>query len=386
MLDKWVDDVLIAIKEANKENGIELNKSDCIVANSIIFKLMKSYIWGSHFENAVLKIRNDNSGYSWIDIKSIEDKDSDITLSYESRINCLSHMYKSKGWDDEDSNKWITDNRAESKTYNNPINLEDQNKVVKHLIKKPYYKMLLEEDINKQNIYLSDLSEISIKVHEELNYISLLKDTSMYKYNGNPITEIFGHKYTTHSENRIMVVASNKLGPVGILCLYDYERNTEDRYNQDRLSLSYVSVSPFCRQIGISKKLLDAAFKYASEKNKYITRTSPSVFGKKTTYDSFTKHAKSKYPGIPFIKEEDAQIIQMMYAKNNFLREFNFSERKSIVKECLKSIAIEINKTQNCNENEFSYYIDHDKILEKMKQKIDGMRKSKDENLALVIY
>lgn len=334
MLDKWQKDILDSISASkNLPNGVYA-KEDCLLANAILFELVNSYVWRHEFKGAQLIAKQDTSGQSWIDFPAYDDPNTQNGLRYEERINCLDWKYFASYDNESLDETWHTTENGNLEIITETSQLPWIAEVKRKLSENDYYRLLLEKDPVKQANNLRDLEKITYTIYEDLDYHELLLQTKMYRYSGNPLGEIFGHVYTKSCDNRIMVVAANALGPIGLAALFDYSKSPSMR-NPDRLSLSYVSVSPSFRNKGISKELLRKCLEYAQQNGKFITRTTSSPFGEKAIFKSFGEYAKDNFSAVPFVKNEEIQLACILYNNSDFCS-LNSKSRLKLIIEFLR--------------------------------------------------
>jgi ribosomal protein S18 acetylase RimI-like enzyme len=98
----------------------------------------------------------------------------------------------------------------------------------------------------------------------------------MGMYDDHYAKSVFGHGYVNYLDNRSFIVARNALGPVGIISLFDCGAPDSHRLRPDVLSISFISVSPGYRRLGIGTKLIRQAMQYCIDHKKILSRTSPS--------------------------------------------------------------------------------------------------------------
>lgn len=344
MLDKWQNDVVTALKHLRKIDGKSLQSSDCLVANNTLLSLMQSYVWTGEFDGAQLNVRLDASGYSWVSLPPYSDplaekSDGRLEIRSRTKIDALCHLFEGNDYNSFECNQttWKTNNSSKFDTLDTPIPCPDTEAVKRQLsAMSPYYLMLLTDDVKTQEIVKSNLAKINYQVLERGEGQDFEKMTNM-GYQGHT-KQVFGHRYFSHNDhNRIYVVATNPLGPVGIMSLFDYREKKDDAHNQDRISISFVSVSPGYRQHGIAREMLRKAAEYAMSTERYITRTEPSTIGKMTSYASYTALMKKEFPKLPFVGHMDADYLHQVEKIEGF-KDLAYQAKCIIIQEAVRDI------------------------------------------------
>lgn len=344
MLDKWEDDVISALKHLRKIEGRSLQPGDCLVANNTMLSLMQSFVWNGQFEGVQLNVRLDASGYSWIDIPSYFDPlaelgDGRLEIRSRTKIETLCHFFRGNysEYDDDTREPWPTKMNAKYETFDSSIPCPETEAVKTHLRgMNCYYAMLLSEDPKENETIKRDLTNISYQILEDGEGQDFERMTHM-GYQGHTKL-IFGHRYFSHNDrNRTYVVATNPLGPIGIMSLYDYAKKSGEDHNPDKISISFVSVSPGYRQLGIAKNLLRKAAEYAVSTQRYITRTEPSTIGAMTSYAAYTALMRKEFPKLPFVGHLDADYLHQIEKLEGF-RGLSYIAKCMVIQEAVASI------------------------------------------------
>ncbi len=330
MFDRWYGDILTAMKTVSGDR--ELQPDDCLIANNVLFVILKSFAWKGAFDGATLSVSDDGSGYSYVTLHEYLDPySSNLEIRRKTNINVLDFKYEYSDYDDNHI-VWERDHDAKINIYDEPFASEVCERVLRVIKENKYYAMLLESSIEGQCKINSSLFDIEYSVVDEDDaFDRLIEITNMSSYSTHPIKSVFGHRYfSMDCSNRKLIVAKNKLGPVGILCLFDHSMPDVLDKDNNRLSISYVSVSPGYRNHGISKNLLRHAFDYAIKNEKYIARTDPTEIGKLISYSSFSSLAKNEYPSIPFLTCSKARLLWSLTRSDGF-QNLDYKKRNSII-------------------------------------------------------
>jgi len=346
MLDKWQDDVVSALQYLRHSEGLSLQPSDCLTANDVMMALMRSYVWKGEFDGAKLHVRLDNSGYSWISLPDYFDPLADetdpccrIRPPMDIKTMCNFYEYPDYGFDDEgaDFEPWATDDESMVQIFSQPIHTLDSAKVKQRLCAtNQYYAMLLDENPANQALNIENLKDIRYQILEKGEGADFESMTKM-GYMGHT-KQVFGHRYFSYNDsNRIYIAATNALGPVGIMCLFDYGAKEGEGRNPDKLSISFVSVSPGYRQLGIASQMLRTAAEFAQKTQRYITRTEPSSIGKRTSCDAYTNLMKKEFPKIPFIGHMDADYLHQIERISGFSA-LSYQAKCAIIKDSVSAI------------------------------------------------
>src|SRR5690606_22924120 len=172
--DIWQNDIINAIREII---DVELSPKDCLLANVIAFKLMKSPLWREEFRGASLHIHNNDTGYSYITIPKFSDPDnSSLFIRGEDlQLNILEYMYDAYGvCEGEDVEIWPRDYDAKSIELTSLPELQGLQEGLDVLRQNPYYDMLLTSDLEALRAYELRLNDFTFKT---------LKDADLQKLN-----------------------------------------------------------------------------------------------------------------------------------------------------------------------------------------------------------
>lgn len=319
----WADDIFYAIKSLKGEIVAE----DTLLLNAALFKLMKSPLWDFEFKGASLSVHQDETGYSFITLPDLNDPDNEsLAIRDEIWINPLAHRYEYSEYNDE-LEVWEFDKNAVVVVHDKPINVPFLDGVIELLSQQDKYQALLTTDPVQMGDLMAKRNELRFETFKAMGVYEFNAMSGMSTYGGNTAKEIFGHRYANEMGNRIHIVARNFLGPVGIISLFDHSEANPGRFEQDLLSVSYISVSPGYRRAGIASSLMKLAFDYCLEHKKILARTRPSEIGK-FTVDHFSKLAQQHAPLLPFLKTHELELF------NSISRQLESIHVKSYERKC----------------------------------------------------
>ncbi len=332
--DVWTDDVLKAIHTLKGR----ITPEDCLLANVVLFKIMKSPLWRSEFQDIKLVVHEDNSGYSFIDFAEVVDFDNDrLTIREASVFNALDHHYEYPMFSEGEYELWPYDKNAQRIEYLDPPSLDFLSEVEDLLSENRYYQKFLTRDPVAIDSFKQECNQIECNVIEVDGLADLIQSTGISRYDTYVVTQLFGHRYAARDENRIYVVAQNLLGPVGILSLFDHSRPGVLSRQQDLLSVSFVSVCPGYRRQGIASQLMRTAFDYCLKHEKLLSRTEPSEIGK-LTQSHFSELARQYAPGLPFMSRQEMQAYYYMERVIPGLTKMSYKGRTGIIQQGLERI------------------------------------------------
>lgn len=321
MLEGLKEQVYVGLQKMNSLDrcSSEFLQQDNLVANEVYFFILNSPVFKDTFSGSRL-FSSFAGDYSFVEIiGKTEALPIKVKIRSAETVDLFSFMYEySEG--DDDFEPWEKGNSGTVE-----ITLDSISKRAFQLIdiikdNSP----LMQKILSPTSKNLKDLDKISYEViaHDsDVNVLDFCVTES--KSCIADIKKVFVHRYFNYREtDNIYIVAKNWLAPVGIICLFDTNLADPLRANSRTLSISYVSVTPEYRNIGISKNLIRQSFVYAKEHNKYLSRTRPSDIGRLYSYDSFTQLAAKEFPAIPFVKRE---YISFAYQVNKAATESKMS-------------------------------------------------------------
>lgn len=382
-LDKWIDD----ITEVTINYFGGKDKNAALYSNLLLYKLINSYVWESEFKNNKLYISNEDNTYSYIEIPKYYDPlDNNLEIRDKVKFNVLGHKYKNtryyydffdiaeydekyKHLTNEDIDLMFWDKPDNSKGFYEYKNNDINNNIMLELIEKlklkdnssrPYYSIILEDDLMKQKQNKEDLfNEIEYVLYKKSNDIEKYTNMSDF-YSGNT-KEILGHRYYDGSDiHKFYIVAQNKIGPIGMICVFDHSDKGVLNEDDNRWSLSFISVSPTYRNKGIAKNLLRELIQYAIDNEKYVFRTDPSDIGKKYLFKTYSNIAKEEFPGFAFIPYRIGQSLSRVTHLDSF-RNAEYKEKCQILNELSnKLIETASEDLFYFDENVVSEYINND--------------------------
>lgn len=335
MLDKWKNDIYTAIKDCKPGTDEEktLVESDGLLANKILFLLMKSPVWTHEFSGVELRVSKEVPSYSYVHLPDLIDPDEDgRELREETSINTIGWKYSnSYGYYDDERELWAEPKGDEYVTLSTSIANDEKVKNILNVLRNDeYYDFLLEEDSQKIQENIEKLQEIDYVIidADDDDRTKILEDMMhMSEYEIGHYRSVFGHRYASHLDNRKLIVAKNFLGPVGILSLFDRGAVFANERIDGMYSISFVSVAPSYRNMGIAKELMRRAFKYCQDNEKIVMRTSPSKLGELFSYDSFTRLAKSEFKQLPVLTHNQECLTYL-------LRKFPVYSRLNYTSKC----------------------------------------------------
>lgn len=334
--DVWSNDILKAIQSLKGK----LAPEDCVLANTVLFKIMKSPLWRSEFEGAVLSIHQDNTGYSFIKLPEISDPDNEgLTIREETVFNILDHRYEYPMYCEEGYPLWVYDRDAAPLNLTEVPSIELLPEITEFLSENQYYRKLLTTDpVEIESLKrLCDKIEYSVVVENSIS--ELIQSTGISRYDNSVVTQLFGHRYATRDENRIYVIAQNIMGPVGILSLFDHSQKGVSHSQPDLLSISFVSVTPGYRRQGIASSLMKTAFDYCLRNEKMLGRTDPTEIGKLTA-GHFSKLAKAFAPALPFMTRQEMMAMSIMQRRIPNLRDMPYLSKTKVIQQGLERIRL----------------------------------------------
>lgn len=337
MLDNWISDIEDALYKTKGVDFKNATLDDIMAGNLVLLKLATSYVWKNGLEDSRLMVSNKDPRFCFLAIPSNEDpytgkwmRDETYVSTYSSKLSKFIEYYDESC----DNNIYIM---PDIDTFSPQENVSEKdpsicNNILAELKKNDYYCKLLETSPDKIKNNINELGNLSFQFVNENRYfdeipkVSRISDGDCFG-----MRTIFGHAYF-HSDdsNRHLVIAKNWLGPVGVLSLFDRGKNGVSRQCKDLYSISYLSVTPAFRGMGIAVKLIDEAIKIAKEKRKLLVRTEPTQMGeekirKKIT--DFTNKNHSNFPIIPFYLSEKAVTV----LNDNLIKEMSYKERSKII-------------------------------------------------------
>lgn len=337
MLDNWISDIEDALYKTKGVDFKNATLDDIMAGNLVLLKLATSYVWKNGLEDSRLMVSNKDPRFCFLAIPSNEDpytgkwmRDETYVSTYSSKLSKFIEYYDESC----DNNIYIM---PDIDTFSPQENVSEKdpsicNNILVELKKNDYYCKLLETSPDKIKNNINELGNLSFQFVNENRYfdeipkVSRISDGDCFG-----MRTIFGHAYF-HSDdsNRHLVIAKNWLGPVGVLSLFDRGKNGVSRQCKDLYSISYLSVTPAFRGMGIAVKLIDEAIKIAKEKRKLLVRTEPTQMGeekirKKIT--DFTNKKHSNFPIIPFYLSEKAVTV----LNDNLIKEMSYKERSKII-------------------------------------------------------
>lgn len=337
MLDNWISDIEDALYKTKGVDFKNATLDDIMAGNLVLLKLATSYVWKNGLEDSRLMVSSRDPRFCFLSIPSYEDpytgkdmRDEAYVSIYSSKLSKLTEYYDEiDGFEIYDMPDIDTFLPYENITKNDFSICES---ILTELRKDEYYNKLLEDSPEKIKKNINDLDNVSFQFVDEDRYfdeipkISKISDGDCFG-----MRTIFGHAYF-HSDdsNRHLIIAKNWLGPVGVLSLFDRGKNGVSRQCKDLYSISYLSVTPAFRGMGIAVKLIDEAIKTAKEKKKLLVRTEPSPMGEEKIYKKITgfiNKSHSNFPIIPFYLSEKAVTV----LNDNLIKEMSYKERSKII-------------------------------------------------------
>lgn len=337
MLDNWIEDIENAL---HKTKGVDFKSAtleDIFIGNLALLKLATSYIWKNGLEDSRLMVSSKDPRFCFLKIMGYEDpytgkdmRDESYISIYSSKLSELIDYHYEEG-------DYEIYNMPDMDTFSpcEKINKKDFSiceHILKELKKDEYYSKLLEEESDKIQKNITELSNLSFQFVNEDRYFDEIPDISRISSNDCfGMRTVFGHAYFhSHDSNRHLIIAKNWLGPVGVLSLFDRGREGVSRKCKDLYSISYLSVTPAFRGQGIAVKLIDEAIKIAKEKQKILVRSEPSPMGEEKIYKKitrFTNENHRNFPIIPFYLSEKANII----LNNELIRDLSYKNKTKII-------------------------------------------------------
>jgi GNAT superfamily N-acetyltransferase len=332
--DVWTSDILKAIQLLKGK----ISPDDCLLGNAVLFKLMKSPLWRHEFEGAALVAHQDDSGYSYIDLPGFDDPDNNkLSIRDGTTFNLLDHRYEYPMYCEEGYELWSYSRAAEKKVMAEPPHLDYLREVLDLLSENPYYRQFLTNDPQELDEFMEKTRRIEYNVLEEKSTQEIIQSTGISRYDTEVVTHLFGHRYAKCDSNRKYVVAQNSLGPVGILSLFDHSAPGVSHGQTDLLSVSFVSVTPGYRRLGIASGLMRTAFDYCLSHKKMLGRTEPSEIGR-LTVDHFSQLAKTHAPSLPFMNRQEMLAMSMMQRAIPGLRTLPYAQKCKVIQKGLALI------------------------------------------------
>ena len=313
--EQWVNDVHRALKELDVTMSQDLMMS----ANSALYTLTQSYIWRDEFKTFGFKVSEQSKNIGWITFDTVYDPLSDGTkeLHAEGKIDIFENRYES--YEDDINEAWECPYNQECSTLIvPPTDFLITNILEKLSSYSNHYAMLLETDPIKQKQHLESLNTIEYVVINSTQNIDQEMNEMMPTayFDSSDIKSLFGHRYyaPSWSDNNDYLIAKNKIGVVGMSCLFNYEDESADF----KKSLSFVSVSPSYRGQGIAKEMLNRILEACSKEGRFITRTKPSDIGVKVLYESFTRLALKHPLQVPFVESGLSSYAHVISSNENW--------------------------------------------------------------------
>lgn len=323
MFDRWEDDIARVIFNKTGRGFNKTTPEDLYAANLVLFRLITSYAWqGNEMMNSQFMRSSQDPLFSYIIVPEFYEKDSNQKIRNKKTI-CF-FQNKVSMFRDYDYDEYMDDNEKENiLVYESPshdtfkeINKTDidfslSEYIANELSNDNYYKRLLEtnKSIIKKNI--DDLGDVDFEVISPTNKdrITEITRTSDHSYSG--VLSVFGHFYFEPRDLKIHthIVAKNWLGPIGMICLYD--ESVCEKIN-DLFTISFVSVTPAFRKMGLGTRLAEEAIKYCIDNNKVLARTDPSNMGKIGLRGSINNMARLKYPSFPLTPSYSKDAIRSL--------------------------------------------------------------------------
>lgn len=323
MFDKWEDDIAKVIFEKTGRDFNKANAEDLYAANLVLFQLITSYAWqGNEMMNSQFMRSSQDPLFSYIVVPAFYEKDSDKKIRNEKTV-CF-FQNKVSMFRDYDYDEYMDDNEKENiLVYESPshdtfkeINKTDidfslSDYIVNELSNDNYYKRLLETNKSIIEKNIDDLGDVDFEVISPISKerITEITKTSDYSYSG--VSSVFGHFYFEPRDLNMHthIVAKNWLGPIGMICLYD--ESVCEKIN-DLFTISFISVTPAFRKMGLGTRLAEEAIKYCIDNNKVLARTDPSNMGKIGLRGSINNMARLKYPSFPLTPSYSKDAIRSL--------------------------------------------------------------------------
>lgn len=281
MFYSWKDSICDSfISSFGRQPSIE----DLPLLNRGLLHLLQSPLWQGSFDGSSIV---SEQGRCYVLVPERGDPDcSQTTLWEEQRVSVIDQDYF-----DERELRYYSE--------------VDFNRLINQMMRHPDISLLSERREKNLTSLMKNIDKVRYSFHD----VECWDDINEFGSDGFSIAvNAFGHRYLSNSENRKYIVASNILGPVGILCLFDHGMEGVLDHRKYLYSISFVSVTPEYRRKGIASELMRKALEYARENNLILGRTRPSKIGV-NTFDHFSELASREFSDIPFIKAEEMPVL-----------------------------------------------------------------------------
>ena len=127
------------------------------------------------------------------------------------------------------------------------------------------------------------------------------------------LKEIWGHRYLAHYNRYqadLVVAHTASGGVVGMMELCSHEgKNLRHQH-----TMSFVSVTPAYRGLGIATQMLDIALNFSRQQEKALWRTRPSRIGESILFDRYSELARTHHPDVPFVEPGLADFAKITLA------------------------------------------------------------------------
>lgn len=323
MFDKWEDDIARVIFNKTGRGFNKTTPEDLYAANLVLFRLITSYAWqGNEMTNSQFMRSSQDPLFSYIVVPEFYEKNSDQKIRNEKTI-CF-FQNKLSMFRDYDYDEYLDSNEKENLLLYESPNQDTFNEIKKtnidfslseyiadELSNDDYYKKLLETNKSIIEKNINNLGHIDFEVILPNNTDRITEITRISDYSYSGVLSVFGHFYfeardlKTHTH----IVAKNWLGPIGMICLYDESIHGK---TNDLLTISFVSVTPVFRKMGLGTRLAEEAIKYSIDNNNVLARTDPSKMGKMGLRGSISNMARLKYPSFPLVPSYSKDAIKSL--------------------------------------------------------------------------
>lgn len=330
MFDKWEDDIANVILNKNGRDFNKTNAEDLYVANLVLFRLITSYAWqGNEMTNSQFMRSTQDPLFSYISVPEFYEKDSDQKIRDKKSVCFFSNkvsMFRDYYYDEYlDENENLRNNVL---LYESPsldtfeeikkadIDFSASEYIINELSKDDYYKKLLET--NKTNIKknIDELGHVDFEIISPSNTERITQITNISDHGYSGLLSVFGHFYFNARDLKTdpHIVAKNWLGPIGMIGLYN---NSAKGKTNNLFTISFISVTPAFRKMGLGTRLAEEAIKYSIDNNKVLARTDPSKMGKMGLRGSIDNIARSKYPSFPLVPSYSKDAITSLLSNNS---------------------------------------------------------------------
>lgn len=376
MLNRWIDDIIeqaVALGLTKKEHHLALNQA--------LYTLMQSPALNGVLADAQLQqsLSDPRQGRIFLPEYN-EPLHSSFTIRNETVLDAALPMYH-QDYYEYPSFHWgqFSPNGDMVTVQNRPLLPAAQTVLEALKQHDPRYEHLLnatdpDNEIEYTLLYQPDTLLTPIRpipglFMEPCDSVSdwLIDHIAMSEHDYGDIKSVWGHRYYSGSDGiNNMLVAHTQTGIVGLLKLFN--EPTQERWsstpNPDKLNqhgLSFVSITPAFRGMGIASQLLSHALVFSLQQGKALYRTEPSEVGEQFLYERFTRLAQSQYPSVPFIEPGLESLTQQLFHKLNH-HKIEVMEQSAIVSDILIHIRSNLNEEDTRSLMSRWSHINHDVI------------------------